>query len=422
MLEAGLEGGVLRRNIEERVLMALSDTPVTLIQGARQVGKSTLLSMVCAQLDSRLVTLDDPSTLGAARSDPISFANQYPAGTLAIDEVQLCPELLRAVKLCVDEDRRPGRFILTGSANLLHVAGANESLAGRVETLTLHPLSQGEVMGRQEDFVAAILRDDPLRLLQGARGLSREQYAAIVAAGGYPDALRRDGRRRRAYFENYLSGVLDHDAVELSSLAHLDKLGALFQVISAQTSGELVNRSVAGLVGIPESSLHGYIRLLRDLYLINELPAWGRNTVRRAVARRKVHLADTGLAAYINRLDEQSLSNVLNGEAFGPLLETLVASELFKQQSWSAQDFSLFHYRDKDKREVDLVIEAFDRRLVAIEVKASRTVSQHDFAGMKVMREAVKDRFHCGIVLYTGSEAMPFGPDLFAAPVSAVWS
>jgi predicted AAA+ superfamily ATPase len=282
--------------------------------------------------------------------------------------------------------------------------------------------NEKEREGRQEDFVSSLLDGDVAGHLGSSHPHSREEYARFVAAGGYPDALNRDGRRRQAYFADYLAGVLDHDAVEMSSLAHIDKLGSLFSLISAQTSREFVNSSVARLVGIPESSLHGYMRLLSDLFLIHELPAWGRDIVRRAVSKKKVSTIDTGLAAYMNRMDEEALSNLLFGEAFGGLLESFVVSELAKQMSWSSQGFSLNHYRDQDRKEVDIVVETFDRRIIALEVKASRTVSQHDFVGINKLRDAAGDSFHCGVVLYTGTGTVPFGPDLYAAPISSIWA
>ncbi|MDR3363356.1 MAG: ATP-binding protein [Clostridiales Family XIII bacterium] len=405
-------------------MTTLFDTPVAVIQGARQVGKSTLVSLVAEKINCMKITLDDTTMLNAAKTDPLAFVNQYPGGTLAIDEVQLCPELLRAVKLSVDENRRPGRFLLTGSADLLHVAGANESLAGRAETIKLYPFSQGEMEGRKEDFISSILRANLAGLLdtlQGAPALTREDYAARVAMGGYPDIVLKDSKRRNAWFRNYIMSVLDHDAADLSGLSHLDKLGVLFSVISGQTSSEFVQRSVAGMTGIPESSLSGYVRLLKDLYLVLELSAWGRNLSRRVVSKKKISLTDSGVASHLNGLSETALADVLRGEAFGAVLESFVVAELFKQQSWSAEDFTLYHYRDRDRKEVDLVVELFDGRIVALEVKAARTVSRSDFAGMKTLRETAGDRFLCGIVLYTGANALPYGNDMFAAPISAVW-
>jgi predicted AAA+ superfamily ATPase len=412
----------LKRNAEDVLLATLSDTPAAVIQGARQVGKSTLIDMTASKIDSKTVTLDDATTLDAAKADPHEFVNQYPEGTLAIDELQRCPALLSAIKLSIDENRKPGRFILTGSADLLHVSGANESLAGRAETITLYPFSHGELAGRKEDFVSGILQEGVPQILRRVTPLPREEYAQIVSVGGYPVAYSRDTKRRGAFFQSYLNSVLDHDAAGISGLAHLDKLNELFTVLSGKTSGEIVASGISKMTGIPDSSLHAYLRLLHDLFLIQTLPAWGRNISRRVVSRKKVVLVDTGLASHINRINAEGMADVLMGESFGPLLETYVIDELFKQQTWSDENFSLYHYRDRDRKEVDIVIELFNGRIIALEIKAARSVSRNDFSGLKVLREMVGNRFCCGIVLYTGAEVYSFGEKLFAAPISAVWS
>ena len=417
-----LSGHLIARNVEALALATLGDTPVTVIQGAHQVGKSTLALMLAAQLDSRQVTLDNPSTLQAAREDPVGFVEQYREGTLIIDEAQLFPQLMRAIKLTVDADRRSGRFIVTGSADLLHIAGASESLAGRAETIRLHPFSQGELEGHKEDFVKTVLSQDPPGgLPHQADSPSREDYAAALAKGGYPEAVIREPPRRKAFFKNYLAGVLDHDAASLSGLAHLDKLGMLFSLLSAQTSGELVKANLARLVGIPESSMHAYLRLLADLCLIHEIPAWGRNASKRAVGRTKLSLGDTGLAAYLNGESAESLAAFSHGEAFGSLLESLAVSELLKQQTWSSYDYTLYHFRDKDQREVDMVIELFDGRVIGLEIKATQTILRKHFSGLRHLRDLLGDRFVCGIVLYIGQESLPFGDRLYTSPLSALW-
>jgi predicted AAA+ superfamily ATPase len=421
-MDHGIETKKLRRNAESILLATISDTPAVVIQGARQVGKSTLIDMAASKIDCKTVTLDDATALSAAKADPHGFVNQYTEGTLAIDELQRCPSLLSAIKLSIDENRKPGRFILTGSANLLHVSGANESLAGRAETIELYPFSHGEWDGRKEDFVSGIQKAELLEILRSVSPLTREEYAHIVSVGGYPGTRDRDAGRRGAFFKSYLNSVLDHDAADISGLAHLDKLGELLAVLSGQTSGEIVASGISKMTGIPGSSLHAYLRLLHDLFLIQTLPAWGRNISRRVVSRKKVVLVDTGLASHINRIDEDGLADVLMGESFGPILETYVINELLKQRTWSGENFSLYHYRDRDQKEVDIVIELFNGRIIALEVKAARSVSRNDFSGLKALRQMVGDRFCCGIVLYTGAEAYSFGEKLFAAPISAVWS
>jgi predicted AAA+ superfamily ATPase len=413
---------LLPRNVEALALATISDTPVTVIQGARQVGKSTLASMLASHLDSRQVTFDNPSSLVAAQEDPVGFVEQHTSGTLIIDEAQIYPQILRSIKHSVDENRRPGRFIITGSADLLHVSGANESLAGRAETVRLYPFSQGELNGYREDFVKRLVSGKPPEPSSRQTTLSRKDYATILPKGGYPEAIVRQARRRTAFYRNYLSGVLDHDAAELSGLAHLDKLQLLYTLLSAQTSNELVKANLAKTVGIPETSIHAYLRLLSDLYLIHELPAWGRNISKRAVSRSKVYLIDSGLASFLNGESEESLADFAHGEAFGRLLESLAVGELLKQQTWSDIDYTLFHYRDKDQREVDIIIELFDGRLIGLEIKATQTVLRKHFGGLRFLRDVLGERFIGGFVLYTGQESLSFGDRLIALPLCELWS
>ncbi|MDR1954198.1 MAG: ATP-binding protein [Clostridiales Family XIII bacterium] len=413
---------LIRRNVEKLIRETTSDTPVTVIQGARQVGKSTITSIVTNQIDSRMLSLDNPNTLLAAKANPLDFVNQYRTGMLVIDEVQLCPELMRVIKLSVDEDRRPGRFLLTGSADLLHITGANESLAGRAETVKLYPFSQGELRSKTEDFITKLLTGDIGEILAGVKGMTRDEYISLVSIGGYPDAIKRDARRRKAYFRNYLTSVLDHDAAKLSGLAHINKLTEVLKVLSARTSGELVHAHVATLTQIPETSIHAYIRLLKDLSLIHELPAWGRNLTKRAVGRKKISIIDTGLAGYLNGYQEETLADLTQGEAFGALLETFVVSELFKQQTWSDTDYTLYHYRDREKREVDIVVELPNGKIIALEVKAKSSLVNRDLLGIKKIKEVMGDRFVCGIVLHSGHEAHAFEKGIYSAPLNALWA
>lgn len=413
---------LIRRNVETIVKETLEDTPVTVMQGARQVGKSTLAAMVAENVNSRRVTLDSDATFTAAKNNPNEFVLQFPEGLLIIDEIQRHPELLNAIKLTVDTDRKPGRFLITGSANILNLRGANESLAGRAETVVLEPFSVGEMDGRKEDFVSMLISDNMLRKLQQSKPLKRAEYARLIESGGYPDAQYRTPRRRKAYFKNYVSRVLDHDANELSGLAHLDRLKKIHAMLAGLSSQIYVRANVSRTIGIPEGSMNGYIRLLEDLCMIHTLPAWGKNYSKRALSRPKIVLSDTGLVCSINNITGEFLADIENGSELGPILETFVIGEIKKQQSWSDADYSLLHYRDCDNKEVDLVLEVEGGKIIALEIKAASSFSSKDFAGMKTLRDILNKRFHCGVILYTGTETISFGDRLYAAPISSVWS
>jgi predicted AAA+ superfamily ATPase len=412
---------LLRRFAQDRVEETLTDTPITVIQGARRVGKSTLARQVLAGRDVPLVSLDTAAVYHAARADPDSFVRQS-SGTVAIDEVQRVPELVRAMKDAVEEDRRPGRFLITGSANLLEIPGTQESLAGRAETVVLHGLSRGEIEGHQEDFVDMLMAGNS-EALQGRRSaMTRADYLEIMCAGSYPEPLKRMGRRRNAWFDNYLQRIVTRDARDVSHLHHLDRLPALVKLIAANNAGELVKSRVAQDAQIPAGSVEQYVDLLETLYLIHQLPAWGNNLTGRVVDRPKVALLDTGLAARLNNVTPTAMSPGVVADQAGPLFEAFVAGEVRRQLAWSDTDAQIFHFRDRNGLEVDLVLEDSHRRVAGIEVKAARTVSKAEFRGLEFLRDKLKDRFSLGVLLYTGPDVLPFGDRLWAVPYAAMWT
>lgn len=400
----------------------MTDTPVVVIQGARQVGKSTLAGQVLAGSGSPVLTLDDNAVYNAARADPDSFARQRRGGILVIDEVQRVPELLRAVKAAVDDDRRPGQFLLTGSANLLRIPGQHESLAGRAETIALYGLSQGEITGGRDGLADVLLGGDESSLSGLQSDLTRQDYLEIICAGSYPQARLRSGRRRQAWFDNYLSRILDRDARDVSRLTHLDKLPRLIRLLAANNAGELVRSRIAADASIPETSLPPYVDLLESLYLIHAIPAWGVNLTQRVVARPKVSLLDTGLAARLTNVSADAMQpGSSSSHLAGRLMEAFVGSELRKQSTWAERTFELQHFRDRYGHEVDLVLEDEARHVAGLEIKASANVDSRDFDGLKVLRSKVGARFTMGAVLYTGRHSVRFSDALWALPLSTLW-
>jgi predicted AAA+ superfamily ATPase len=398
----------------------MADTPITVVQGARQVGKSTLVRQVLSGVP--LLTLNNAPTLAAAKADPVSFVRQNPGGLLAIDEVQRAPELILAIQDAVEEDRRPGRFLITGSANLLNLRGAQESLAGRAETVELFGLSQGEVNGRVETLIDRLLAGESHAVRSGEFWLTRAQYTEIICAGSYPEPRLRAGVRRRMWFNNYLNRVLTRDAADVSRLPHLGQLPKLLSLLAAQSSGEFVRARIANAAGIPPNSLPSYLALLEDLYLIHTLPAWGDNLTKREIDRPKIALLDTGVVARLNNVAAEALGPGRVSDLAGALFETFVAGELRRSLGWSERYASLFHFRTRDGVEVDLVLEDDDRNIAGIEVKASSSVGISDFKGLMFLQDKLGDRFTHGVVLYTGDKALPFGERLTALPVQALWA
>ena len=420
-VSGGLPGDLRPRFAQPLIEETLADTPITVIQGARQVGKSTLAQSVIQGRPARLVSLDGAAAYNAANADPDAFVRQTD-NLLVIDEVQRVPALIRAMKDAVDENRRPGRFLVTGSANLLEVSGTEESLAGRAETVVLYGLSQGELNRHREDFIDRLLAGDDRALGSRTGSLAREDYLNLVCSGSYPEPLGRAGRRRTAWFTNYIDRVLTRDVQDLSNLSHLNRLPQLLRLLAANHSGEMVKARVARDVGIPETTLPPYLDLLETLYLTHTLPAWGESLTKRVTGRPKVSLLDTGLAARLNNVSPVAMAPGVASEVAGGMLESFVTGELRRQLVWAETSARLFHFRDRHGLEVDIVIESEDRRVAGIEVKATGSVSTSDFKGLAFLRDKLGARFALGVVLHTGTSALPFGDRLLALPYSALWS
>lgn len=407
-----------RRNLVPRVREALQDTPVVLLNGARQTGKSTLVrSGMLGTGDARYLTLDEAGVLAAAEADPAGFLAGL-AGPVILDEVQRSPGLFPAIKAEVDRDRRPGRFLLTGSANVLLLPRLSESLAGRVEILTLWPLSQGEIEGVEEGFVDAVFSADQLPFLEEP-DVPLGLYDRLLS-GGYPEALgRRSEARRRAWFGSYVTTILQRDVRDLSNIEGLTELPRLLSLLAARSASLVNYAELSRSASMPQSTLKRYVPLLETTFLIRTLPAWSSNLGKRLVRSPKLLLCDTGLISNLQGLNAERLES--DPVLVGPLLENFVAMELQKQSAWSATQPRIFHFRTQTGQEVDMILEDAAGRIVGVEVKASATVGARDFRGLRALAEASGDRFRRGVVLYTGRTAVPFGENLHALPVSSLW-
>ena len=403
---------MLRRHIIETVTAALRDTPVVFLVGPRQAGKSTLAQTLVPP--DRYVTLDEATTLAAAQRDPAGFLAPFD-GLTVLDEVQRAPGLLLAVKVAVDRRRQPGRFLLTGSANVLVVPRVSESLAGRMELLPLYPLSQGEIEGRREGFLDAAFA---VHLPKAPSPPDRTDVARRILRGGFPEAYGRAEPRRRRWFGSYVTAVLERDVRELAHIERLTAMPDLLTLLASRTANLLNLADIGRGIGLPYATLQRYMSLLQTTFLVRLLPAWATNLGSRVTKAPKVTFVDTGLAAALLRLTE---IRVLGEPVlWGGLLENFVGLELLKQASWHRDPAQLFHFRTPKGAEVDLVLER-NGHVVGVEVRSGQTVRAEDFRGLQALAELAGRRFHRGIVLHLGRQMVAFGANLHAVPLTGLW-
>ncbi|WP_419166719.1 ATP-binding protein [Candidatus Palauibacter sp.] len=406
-----------RRFATRFVEEALADTPVVFLMGARQVGKTTLVQMM---IDDRweYITFDDRAQLEIARADPVGFIRNLPPKRIALDEVQRVPGTLLAIKQAVDEDRTPGRFLLTGSANAMLLPKLSGALVGRMEAVRLATLSECELTGREPTFLGRMLR---LEMPVATDLRVRDHLARRIVAGGFPEPLARASEwRARAWHQQYVGTLVQRDLAELARIKHLDAMTKLLE-LTALYSGRLVNLTeLGGRLGLNRVTVGKYLALLEQLFLVERLPAWHTSEFKRLVKAPKIHAADTGMICALRGITRQGL--LKRPGDLGSLLESFVYNELRKQALWVGEPLTFHHYRDKDKLEIDIIIETLSGRCFAIEVKAAAGLAAKDFHALRRFRSVAGDRFGAGILLYDGDHSTAFGDRLFAVPVGALWA
>lgn len=409
----------IKRAITPRLLTTLGDTPAVMLVGPRQAGKSTLVRELAAgPHPARYVSLDDIRSLEAAREDPVGFIENA-TEPLIVDEIQRAPELLLPIKASIDADRQPGRFILTGSAQVMLLPTVSESLAGRVELHTLWPFSQAELGGVAGGMVEWLLDDrlSPPHALE----TPRSDLVDRLVRGGFPDAVDRADDRREEWVASYLSAMVQRDLRDLADIERLTEIPALLSSLAARVRAPLNKTEVSSSVGIPRTSLDRYLTLLEHVFLVRKLPAWHSNRIKQISKSPKLLVSDSALLVQLLRANRRRLDE--DETLLGPVLECFVGMELAKQLAASPRRASLLHMRTAKGAEVDFVIEGADGRSAAVEVKSSATVRRSDFKHLAGMRDRLgEERFVRGVVLYAGGERLSFGERLEAWPLSTLWA
>lgn len=409
---------MLKRNIVQNLEDALADSPVILLNGARQTGKSTLVQWMTSNgYDLEYLTMDDATVFEAVQKDSTAFLKGL-SKSVVLDEIQRVPELFIPIKASVDRDRRPGRFILTGSANIFMLPKLSESLAGRMEIQTLWPLSQGEILGRKETFIDFIFSNQAFNLTLPK--LDKNGLFEKILLGGFPEVISRStANRRMAWFNSYLTTILQRDVRDISNIQGLTSLPRLLSLLSAR-AGTLVNfAEISTNMGIPQTTLKRYMTLFETTFMVHMIMPWSENLSKRLIKTPKLYLCDTGLSFYLQGFTIDKLHQ--NPMVAGQLVENFVALEILKQQTWNQTQTKLYHFRTAAGQEVDFLLEDMQGNIVGIEVKSSETVQGKDFKTLEMLQAELGNRFHKGIVLYAGKDLVAFGPKLWAVPIQTLW-
>lgn len=420
----GNQSELVRRRALAVVDEALRGFRCVVVHGPRQAGKTTLARLIASRPGADFHTLDDGPEREAAAADPDGYVAAG-ATPLVIDEIQRVGDpLVLAIKSAVDKDRRPGQFLLTGSTNFLTVPTISETLAGRTDIVELWPLAQCEIEDTPGDFVErAFSAGAPGLIEHGADALSRPDYFEAICRGGFPEVQAMSQRTRRRWFARYVDTVLDREVQVVADIRRREALDAMVRLMAATTAQELVVSKLANRLGITRETAESYEPWLERVFLVNRVPAWGRGLTTKIIRRPKTYVVDTGLAAALVGRDAAALGRPTEPTA-GPLVETLAASELQRQLTWSEVEARLHHLRDSDGHEVDLVLEAVDGRVVGIEVKASANPRADDFRGLAFLRDRLDQvgvPFVAGVVAHTGTRRASFGDRLAAVPLSDLW-
>lgn len=413
------------RHINSRIIQALINHPIVFLNGARQTGKSTLVQSMSREIgkngkSAEYVTFDKPTQMAAASSAPEAFLTGYNL-PLIIDEVQLVPELFRTLKVVVDNARfeqnetANGRYLLTGSANILALPNLSDALVGRMAILTLYPFTAAEATHNNPGQLEKIMQLNFQDI--NDRGLT---LLDAIKRASFPEILLATEEKRRTWFDGYITTILQRDVKQIADLEKSSLLPHLLRVLATRAGGLMNDSDIAREVGLNSVTGKSYRNILKLMFLTFDVNPWFRNIGKRLVKSSKGYLLDTSMICHLLDYNLDDIANT-KPEIFGHLVENFVATELKKQLNNSDINAELYHFRTSDSIEVDFVIEKPDGSVFAIEVKKSEIVTANDFKGIKIFQELTGSDFIGGIVLYSGKEAVPFGKNLWAVPFFALW-
>lgn len=413
----GMPTNLIERHLRPAAVEALAEARAVCLLGARQVGKSTLAKEIAThERPAAYLTLDDEGTRRSALEDPTGFIAAI-SGPAVIDEIQRAPDLMLAIKTRLDTSNDRGQFLLTGSANVITLPTIADALPGRIDYIRLWPFSQGELEGRRERFIDHLFAGEPPHIEGAEVGLSA--YAERVVVGGFPDARDRSAGSRSRFFASYVASILGRDVEDVARVRDTTDIGRLLSVVAARSASLMSARGMGVDLGLDHKTTTAHTRVLEDLFLIWRMNPWYTNIGSRQVKTPKLHVTDTGLLTHLINANTDGL--VRDATLAGPVMETFVAMELLRQCAWSQHEPSLFHYRDSQQREVDIVLEQRSGEIAGVEVKSAASVKRKDFAGLRYLRDKLGTRFKAGVVLYTGERTLPFGDRLAAVPLCGLW-
>lgn len=392
--------------------------PVMLIVGPRQCGKTTLSKTIGHDLGMGYISCDNIATLASIQFDPAGFLSNQ-GKPLIIDEAQRAPEIFLPIKVDVDDNRDPGRYLLTGSANPLLVPNLGDGLTGRMGICNMWPLSQGEMRGIKEGFIKAVYGNEKWKT--DYPKLSQHEIVEILMKGGFPNVVAaKSSEERREWCNDYLFNALQKDINDLSKIEHFSQMPSLLYGIANRIGSPLNVNSLTDLIRTSEATIRRYIELLKSLFLLYPLPSWSRNIDKKLSKASKIYFSDTALLLQSMDFNEERLLKLPN--VLGQVFENFVVMELVKQATWSSEPVKLNHYRTQDQKEVDVVLESPSGRVVGIEIKLSSIVRKDDLKGLMSLKESCGADFHKGIIFYTGDKMLPFGDSFTALPISALWA